>query len=154
MKSLLISFLLKVMPAIALLTLGFTNFSTCKAQFIIGKWKGGVSNIFYSVEYAKQTGKSEEEKSAKELGNYETEFKSDHTYLTTLTAPGTTEITTMKGTWSLNGSQLSITPEPKYNPKKMAFPCTIALNGNTLVTTTVFPPPARMIKTIAKYTRL
>ena len=125
----------------------------CDAQAIVGKWKGGPSKVFYSAEYAKETGKSMEEKSAKDLGNYETEFKADHTYITTVSTGGS-EVTTMRGAWSLSGDQLNIIIEPKFNPRKTAMSSTVVINGNTMVTTAVFPPPARMVKTIATLTRM
>jgi hypothetical protein len=152
-NSIVTGFAVKALLVVCLSAGGFGGSATCYAQSIIGKWKGGSSKLFYSAEYAKGTGKSEEEKSAKDLGNYETEFKSDHTYVTTLSLSNS-EVTTMRGTWSLSGNQLNIITEPKYNPSKTTLSCTFVINGNTLVTTAIFPPPARMVKTIATLTRM
>jgi hypothetical protein len=152
-NSIVTGFAVKALLVICFSAGGFGGTSACYAQSIIGKWKGGSSKVFYSAEYASGTGKSEEEKSAKDLGNYETEFKSDHTYITTLSLSNS-EVTTMKGTWSLSGNQLNIITEPKYNPRKTTLSCTFVINGNTLVTTAIFPPPARMVKTIATLTRM
>jgi len=146
-------FAVKAILVVVLCAGGFGGAAKCYAQNIIGKWKGGPSKLFYSAEYAKETGKSEEEKSVKDLGSYETEFKSDHTYVTTL-SPSNSEVTTMKGTWSVSGNQLNIITEPKFNPRKTTLSCTFVINGNSMVTTAIFPPPARMVKTIATLTRM
>jgi hypothetical protein len=128
--------------------------ATCAAQNIVGKWKGGSTKCFYSAEYAKQTGKPEEEKSPADLGNYEAEFKPDHTIISSFTSLGKPGITTMTGEWSLSGNQLTIITEPKYGTKKISVTSTIAITGNTMVTTSVFPAPASMIKTIATLVRM
>ena len=95
-----------------------------------------------------------EERSAKETGNSTIEYKSDHTFIMTFSAPNDPEVTTMKGTWSLTGDQLKLTLEPTYNPQKMTTTATISINGNTMITTAVMPPPSRISKTISTSTRM
>jgi peptide subunit release factor 1 (eRF1) len=72
----------------------------------------------------------------------------------TFSAPNDPEVTTIKGTWSLTGDQLKSTLEPKYNPQKMTTTATVSVNGNTMVTTAVMLPPARITKTISTGTRM
>src|SRR5438067_5479408 len=99
-------------------------------------------------------GKSMEEKTSKEAGNSDIEYKSDHTFIMNFSAPNSSDVTTMKGTWGLTGDQLKLTLEPQYNPKNITTIVTVLIDGNTLVTTTVIPPPSRVIKTISTSTRM
>jgi hypothetical protein len=90
----------------------------------------------------------------KEAGNSVIEYKPDHSFIMTFSAPNDPEVTTMKGTWSLTGDQLKTTLEPKYNPQKMTTTATVSINGNTMITTAVMPAPSRIIKTISTATRM
>jgi len=148
------AFILKALLIITCITVGFANFTTCDAQSVVGKWKGVSVKNFYSAEYAKVIGKPVEEKSAKETGNSDIEYKSDHTFIMTFSAVNNPEVTTMDGTWSLTGDQLKLTIEPQYNPRKMTTTASVSINGNTMVTTAVIPPPSRIIKTISTSTRM
>ena len=145
---------LKVLFVLTCITIGFLNFTKCDAQSIVGKWKGVSEKRFYSEQGAKMMGKSMEERSSKEAGDSWGEYKSDHTFIIGFSAPNSSEVTTMKGTWSLMGDQLKLTLEPQYNPKKLTTTATISINGNTLITTAVFPAPSRVIKTISTSTRM
>ena len=145
---------LKALLVIACITVGFAGFTHCDAQSIVGKWEGVSVKNYYSAEYAKEMGKPMIEKSAKETGNSAIEYKSDHTFILAFSALNDTEVTTMKGTWSLTGDQLKLTLEPQYNPQKMTTTATILINGNTMVTTAVISPPARITKTISISTRM
>jgi hypothetical protein len=148
------AFTLKTLLVITCITVGFVGFTTCYAQAIVGKWNGVSVKNYYSAEYAKALGKPMEEKSAKEIGTSAIEYTSDHRFILTFSALHDPEVTTMKGTWSLTGDQLKLTLEPKYNPKKMTTTATISINGNTLITTAVMPPPTRIIKSISTSTRM
>src|SRR5579859_2547624 len=121
----------------------FAAGSRCEAQSIVGKWKGVSVKNFYGDEFARRAGKSMEEKSAKEAGNSDIQYNPDHTFTMSFSAPNSSEITTMKGTWTLTGDQLKLTLEPRYNPQHMTTTSTISIDGNTLTTTAVIPPPAR-----------
>ena len=147
-------FMLKTLSIITCITLGFSGFMVCNAQSIIGKWKGVSVKNYYSAEGAKITGKSMEEKTSKEAGNSDIEYKSDHTFTMNFSAPSSSDVTTMKGTWSLTGDQLKLTLEPQYNPKKVTTTATVLVSGNTLVTTTTIAPPSRVAKTISTGTRM
>ena len=146
------AFILKTIFIITCATVGFAGITQCTAQSIVGKWKAVSVKYFYSEHGAKMMGKSMEEKSAKETGNLDIEYKAGHTFISSYSAGP--EVTTMKGTWDLTGDQLKITLEPQYNPKKIAAPSTVSINGNTLVTTIVMPPQGIVIKTISTSTRM
>jgi hypothetical protein len=75
----------------------FTLLTTCDTQSIVGKWKGVSVINYYSPEYAKQIGKSMEEKQAKDAGNSEIIYNADHTFIMNMSAPNSSEIMTMKG---------------------------------------------------------
>jgi hypothetical protein len=153
-KSIFTAFTLKAIVIIAFITVGFSSFTKCDAQSIVGKWNGVSVKNYFSAEYAKVAGKSMEEKTVKEAGNSAVEYKSDHSFIMTFSAPNDPEITTMKGTWSLTGDQLKTTLEPKYNPQKMTTTATVSISGNTMITTAVMPATSRIIKTISTATRM
>jgi len=153
-KSMFTAFTLKALIVITFITVGFASFSKCVAQSIVGKWNGVSVKNYFSVEYAKVTGKSMEEKTVKEAGNSAIEYKSDHTFIIAFSALNDPEVTTMKGTWTLTGDQLKSTLEPTYNPRKLTTTATVSITGNTMVTTAVMPPPSRISKTISTSTRM
>jgi hypothetical protein len=133
---------------------GFLICTTCSAQTIVGKWKGVSVKNYYSVEYSKQTGRSMEEKFAKDVGNSEINYLADHSFIMTFSAAGSTDMTVMKGTWDVAGDQLKLTLEPRFNPRRTTTMATFSVNGNTMVTTAVIAPPSRIIKTVTTGTRL
>ena len=142
------------LKAVFIFSIAFAGFSKCEAQSIVGKWKGISVKNFYSPEFAKRIGKPMEEKSAKDAGNSDIEYRPDHTFIMNFSAPNSSDVTTMKGVWSLSGDQLKFTLEAQYNPQKITTAATISIHGNTLVTTAVMPPPARIIKTISTGERM
>src|SRR5450432_1823404 len=148
------AFMLKSLVIISCISLGFSVFSKCNAQAIVGKWKGVSVKNYFSSEYSKKVGKTEEEKTVKEAGNSEIEYKPDHTFIMTFSPPNNPEVTTIRGTWNLTGDQLQSTLEPKYNPQKKTTNATVSINGNTMVTTAVIPAPCRICKTISTSTKL
>ena len=153
-NSIFTAFTFKALLIISFVTFGITGFTKCDAQPIVGKWNGISVKNYYSAEFTKTTGKSMEEKTAKELGNSTVEYKSDHTFIMNFSGPGSTEVTTMQGTWNLTGDQLKLTLEPQYNPQKKTTTATIAINGNTMVTTSVMPAPSNISKSIATAIRM
>lgn len=140
--------------SILILAIAIGCFSTCGAQSIIGKWKGVSVKNYFSAEYAKQLGKSMEEKTAKEIGNSEIEYKTDHTFILNFTPPTSTEAMIMKGTWTLSGDLLKITMEPNFNPMKKTTTATVSISGNTMITTAEMPSQTRITKTISTSTRM
>lgn len=144
----------KALLVISFSTFGLAAFTICNGQSIIGKWKGVSVKNYYSAAYAKEAGKSVDEKSAKEIGNSAIEYKSDHTFLITFSAINDPQVTSMNGTWSQTGDQLKLTMEPKYNPQKMTTTATFSISGNTMLMTAVIPQPSRIIKTVSLSTRM
>jgi hypothetical protein len=134
--------------------IGFSVLGKCDAQAIVGKWKGVSVKNYYSAEYAKQIGKSMEEKTSKDAGNSEVYYNSDHSFILSFSAPNSTELTVMKGTWSVTGDQLKLTLEPQFNPQKMTTTATFTISGNTMETTAIISPPSRIIKTVSTATRM
>ena len=153
-KSMYTAFNLKAFLLITCILVCFAGFTKCDAQSIIGKWNGVSVKNYFSAEYAKVAGKSMEEKTMKEAGNSAIEYKPDHTFIMTFSAPNDPEVTIMKGTWNLTGDQLKITFEPKFNPQKRTTTATVSFNGNTMITTAVMPAPSRIVKTISTSTRM
>ena len=139
---------------LAILVVGFSSFTICGAQSIVGKWQGVSVKNFYIAEYAKQAGKTMEEKFQKDAGGSDIEYKSDHTFVMNFSAVNSPEVTTMKGTWSLTGDELTSTLETQYNPQKTTTTATVSINDNTMVTTAVIPAPSNIVKTISTSTRM
>ena len=149
---------LKALFILISVSVGFTGFTKCQAQAIVGKWKGVSLKYFYSPAGAKQEFKQMEEAQSKEMGNSGYEFKSDHTYIFfPLSALNITKSKgiTMKGTWSLSGDQLTKTwdahqPDPELNPEEgeATVNATIQIRGNTLIVTEVMPKSNPMVNKI------
>ena len=152
-KSIFSAFSIKALLLVIGIITVFAVFNKCDSQSIVGKWKGVSVKNFYSAEYSKQIGKSMEEKFPKDVGNSDVEYKSDHTFIMNFSPLNSSEVTTMKGTWSLTGDQLKLTLEPQYNPQKMTTTATVSINGNTMITTAVIQAPSRIVKTISTGTR-
>ncbi|HEY4966223.1 MAG TPA: lipocalin family protein [Puia sp.] len=144
----------KIFSVIVCMAIGMVAFTTCNAQSIVGKWKGVSVKNYYSPDYAKQIGKSEEEKLAKDAGNSEMDFNADHSFKIIFYETSSSEATIMKGTWTATGDQLTLTLDPQFNPQKKSTVGTYTIHGETLVTAAVFTPPARIIKTVSTATRM
>ncbi len=153
-KSMFSAISLKALLVIICIIVGFDGYNKCDAQSILGKWNGVSVKNYFSTEYAKVAGKSMEEKTVKEVGNSSIEYKSDHTFIMTFSAPNNSEVTTIEGTWSLTGNQLKTTLEPKYNPQKMTTTATVSISGNTMITTAEMPASSKIIKTISTAIRM
>jgi hypothetical protein len=124
------------------------------AQSIIGKWKGVSVNNYFSEDYAKQVGKPMEEKLAKDGGNSEIDYHADHSFTMIFYTSSNSEATIMKGVWAVDGDRLTMTLNPEFNPKKTSGVSIFTIQGNTMVTTAVIAPPARIIKTVSTSSRL
>jgi hypothetical protein len=136
------------------IVIGFSSLSTCEAQSVVGKWKGVSVQNYYSPEYARQIGKSSDEKLAKDVGNSEIIYQADHTFIMNISATTGSDIITIKGVWAVTLDQLSLTVEPKYNPSKTTTMATFTIHGNTMETTAILPPPSRIVKTVSVATRI
>jgi hypothetical protein len=144
----------KAFFVITCIILGFGSFATCDAQSVVGKWKGVSVKNYYSDAYAKQAGKSMDEKTAKEIGNSIVEYKTDHSFVITFSALNDPKVTTMNGVWSQEGDRLKLTMEPMYNPRKTTTTATISISGSTMLVTALIPPPSRIIKSISTCTKM
>jgi uncharacterized protein DUF5004 len=145
---------LKLSGVAACFILGASSFSHCEAQSIVGKWKGVSVKNYYTAEFAKSTGKSVQEKFAKDIGNSTIIYNSDHTYTMSFSAPNSPNVVTMKGEWTLSGDQLKSTLEEKYNPDRKVTVTTVVFAGNTMVGTTLMAPPSTIAKSIATLERM
>jgi len=68
-KSMFTAFTLKVFLVIICIMVGFTGFTKCDEQSIVGKWNGVSVKNYFSAEFAKVAGKAMEEKTVKEAAN-------------------------------------------------------------------------------------
>jgi hypothetical protein len=140
------TFALKVMLILICIIIGVSGLNKCGAQPIVGKWNQISSKQFLTAEGSKKLGKSVLETQMSSIGTVVFEFKSDHSYVLKTSHAGDSGVLTLTGTWSLMGNQLELklAPEqedPKYNPKKDTIPpkTTMSINGNTMVTSTLYP---------------
>ena len=143
------------------LIVGFSGFNKSNAQSIVGKWNQISSKQFLTAEGSRKLGKSVLETQMSSVGTVVFEFKSDHTYVLKTSHTGDSGVLTLTGTWSLTGNQLELklAPEqedPKYNPKKDAVSpkTTMSINGNTMVTSTLYPDSKITTKIEITLTRL
>ena len=134
--------------------IGFSLITTCAAQSIVGKWKGVSVKNYYSPEYAKQIGKSMDEKLVKDAGNSEIIYNADHTFVMNMSSPNSSDVMTMKGVWVATQDQLRLTLGSQYNPRKTTTTATFSIHGNIMETTAIMSPPARIIKTVSVATRI
>jgi Lipocalin-like domain len=140
------AFTLKAILILTYTLVGFSDFSKCHAQSIVGKWNQITAKQFLTAEGAKTHGKSVLETQMAAVGTVVFEFKSNHTYVEKTSHPNDSGVLTFTGTWSVSGNQLELKldPEqedPKYNPKKDAISpvITMSVNGNTMIWTTLYP---------------
>ena len=140
------TFTLKAILILTCTIVGFSDFSKCHAQTIVGKWNQVSTKQFLTAEGAKTHGKSVLETQIASIGTVVFEFKSDHTYIEKTSHAGDSKVLTFTGTWSLSGNQLELKldpkqEDPKYNPKNDAVPpkITLSINGNTMVWSTLYP---------------
>lgn len=154
-------FILKALLIITGIAFGFASFNRCDAQSIVGKWNQISSKQFLTAEGSRKLGKSVLETQTSSIGTVVFESKSDHTYVLKTSHAGDSGVLTLTGTWSLTGnrSELKLSTEqedPKYNPKKDAVSpkTTMSLNGNTMVTSTLYPDSKITTKIEITLTRL
>ena len=146
---------LKGLLIITFTFIGFVSATSCKVQSVVGKWKGASTKYYYNAEYAKQMGKSTEEKNGKDFDGFDINYNADHTFVMHITKPNSTEVMVMKGTWSLSGDKLTSTRELQFNPTKRSSVITVSFNGNQMVQTTEeMLPPARIHQAITNCVKM
>ena len=128
-KSMFTAFTLKALLIISCITVGFTSFTKCDAQSIVGKWKVTSVKLFLNAG-----GPVEHPIPPDHI--YQFEFKADKTYIVT-DGPGSTST----GTWSVSGNQLIMigTAEKKAGMEGRTY--TFSINGNTMTRTMMTKPP-------------
>src|SRR5664279_1606607 len=114
------------------------GFTRCEGQAIVGKWKMVSTTTYFTPEAAaKQGGKMIVVNPVPASASIISEFKSDHTYLTTTSSATSPAPSTLGGTWSISGDKLTVTVDPKYHPGKGVESSTtvISITGNVLMIT-------------------
>ena len=114
------------------------GFNRCEGQSIVGKWKMVSTTTYFTADgAAKQGGKTSIVNPVPASASIISEFKSDHTYLTTTSSSTSPTPSTMGGTWTVSNDKLTITVDPKYHPQKGVELSTviISITGNTLMIT-------------------
>lgn len=114
------------------------GFNRCEGQALVGKWKMVSTTTYFTANgAAKQGGKTSVVNPVPASASIISEFKTDHTYLTTTSSAISPTPSTLGGTWSLSGDQLTVTVDAKYHPRKGVESSTtiISISGNTLMIT-------------------
>ena len=114
-----------------------TAFTYCQAQSIVGKWKMVSTTSYFTAEGAAKQGKDTYTNAVPSTASIISEFKPDHTYLTTTSSASSPTPHMLGGNWSLTGDRLTITVDPKYKPGKEleSSTITISITGNTMIMT-------------------
>jgi hypothetical protein len=104
------------------------------AQLIVGRWYQVTVKQYFTDEGAKTYGKPFIETDMSSIGTVVSEFKSNHTYVTTSgNKDGASR--TYSGSWSMDGNVLTMT-----NPKATtAVKSTVTITSRVLVMETVYP---------------
>jgi Lipocalin-like domain len=124
------AFTLRVLPILALITVGFSSFTLCNAQSSIeGKWKVISVKLFLNDGRA-----SEHPIPAGDI--YQFEFKPDHTYVVT-DGPGSVST----GTWSVSGSQLTMIAPAEQRKGLKGRTSDFSIIGNKMIRTIIAEPP-------------
>ena len=139
-KSMFTTFTLKALLIISCITVGFSGFTKCDAQSIIGKWKVVSVKMFLNAG-----GATEHQLQAQDI--YEFEFKPDHTYFVTL-GPGSTDT----GTWSVAGNQLTMIAPAEQREGLKGRISTFSITGNKMIRTEVAVPPYNTVQSKSEIT--
>ena len=112
-------------------------FTCCQAQSIVGKWKMVSTTSYFTAEGTAKQGKETYTNAVPSTASIISEFKPDHTYLTTTSSESSPTPHILAGNWSLTGDRLTITVDPKYKPGKEleSSTITISITGNTMIMT-------------------
>jgi hypothetical protein len=139
-----------------LILLGSTSITRSQAQTVEGKWKGMSYTTYYSKEGAEKFGKPSQTTSLLDMGTVIVEYKPDHTFITTNQVISSTVINTLKGTWQVQGNQLTITVDPASNSRKghESKTSTIIVSANKLIIVENGPPGNPITKMEATYQKM
>src|SRR5450432_1364807 len=123
------AFTLKALLIISSITVGFTCFTKCEAQSIVGKWKVTSVKIFLNAGGAFEHPVPPDDM-------YQFEFKPDKTYIVT-DGPGSTST----GTWSVSGNQLTMIAAAEQRAGMKGRISTFSITGNKMIRTVIAEPP-------------
>lgn len=115
----------------------FTSLISSKnssAQSIVGRWYQVTVKQYFTDEGAKKFGKPFIETDMSSIGTVVSEFKSNHTYVTTSgNKDGASR--TYSGTWSMDGNVLTMTDQKATTAVKS----TVTMTSGVLVMETAYP---------------
>jgi Lipocalin-like domain len=119
------------------------------AQSIIGKWNQVTVKQYLTDEGAKKYGKLFIVTDMSSIGTVVSEFKSNHTYITSSGTLQGGESRTYSGSWSLDGNALTMTDQKGTN----AVQSTVTVKSGTLVMETLRPDSKITRKVEITFTR-
>jgi len=130
------AFVFKSLVFFALVT-GLTANNVCEGQSIVGKWKMISNTFYYTAEGATKQGQAKQVNLLPTSASVISEFKSDHTFTKTTHMDESSAPSLLNGTWTLAGDKLTVTVDPKYNPKKghESMNLSIKITGNSMIMT-------------------
>src|ERR1700749_3862051 len=119
---------------ICFIFIGSLTSSNSFAQSILGRWYQVTVKQYFTDEGAKKYGKSFVETDMSSIGTVVSEFKSDHSYVTTsVNQDGASR--TYSGSWTLDGNVLTMTAQKATTTVKS----TITITSGILVMETAYP---------------
>jgi hypothetical protein len=119
---------------ICFIFIGSLTSSNSFAQSILGRWYQVTVKQYFTDEGAKKYGKPYIETDMSSIGTVISEFKSDHTYITSsVNKDGASR--TYSGSWSLNGNVLTMPAQKATTTVKS----TVTITSGTLVMETIYP---------------
>ena len=139
-KSVFTTFTLKALLIISCVTVGFSGFTKCNAQSVVGKWKVVSVKMFLIAG-----GATEHQLQAQDI--YEFEFKPDHTYVVNQ-GPGSADT----GTWSVSGNQLTMIAPAEQRAGLKGRVSTFSITGNKMIRTEVAVPPYNTVQSKSEIT--
>jgi hypothetical protein len=130
------AFIFKTLVFFTLVT-GLSAYNVCEGQSIVGKWKIISNTFYYTAEGAVKQGQAEHVNLLPTSASVISEFKSDHTFTKTTHIDESSAPSFLNGTWTLAGDKLTMTVDPKYNPKKghESMSLSIKITGNSMIMT-------------------
>jgi hypothetical protein len=149
---------MKSLPGIKRYLFGWVLFSAlaftskpCSAQSIIGKWNQISAKQYLTDEGAKAIGKPFVETDMSTIGKVVYEFKTDQTFIMTSTSSLGGDPRIYKGSWSLSGNELSMSPETS---KTASIKSTITFQSGDLIIETLHPESTKTRKVVLTFKKL
>lgn len=140
------AFALKALLIFTCAIIGFASFTNCSAQSIVGKWNQVSTKQFFNAEDAKKLGRSFVETPTGSAGNTAIEFKTDYTYVKTLSGKYHPTPVLLTGSWKVSGNQFEMKIDAKQSDPNFIAPKgsdsnseTVSLKDDTLIIMTPVP---------------